>query len=92
MAESAEKLKKQITDKGIEQGAEELTPEKIEKTINKILKSETGARFKAYVETCVHCGLCSEGCHYYLSHDKDPSFSPAGKVKQTRLNKQFGRF
>lgn len=83
MAESVEKIKKQLVDKGIEQGIEDLTPEKIEKTINKVLKSETGARFKAYVETCVHCGLCSEGCHYFLSHERDPAFSPAGKVKQT---------
>ena len=70
-------------DKGIEQGAAKLTPEKIEQVINKVLSSETGARLKTYVDTCVHCGLCSEACHFYLSHDNDPKFSPAGKVKQT---------
>ena len=32
---------------------------------------------------CIHCGLCSEACHYYLSHEKDPHYSPVGKVKQT---------
>ncbi len=83
MAEPAEKKKEQIIDKGIETGAENLTPERIESVINKLLASETGARLKVYVETCVHCGLCSEGCHYYMSHDGDPTYSPAGKVKQT---------
>jgi len=70
-------------DKGIEQGAAKLTPEKIEQVINKVLSGETGARLKTYVDTCVHCGLCSEACHFYLSHDNDPRFTPAGKVKQT---------
>ena len=81
MAEPA--AKKDIVDIGLDQGAARLTPEKIEKVINTVLAGETGARLKVYVETCVHCGLCSEGCHYYLSHDNDPKYSPVGKVKQT---------
>jgi len=69
-------------DQGIENGLARLTPEKIEQVINSVLKGETGARFDAYIKTCVHCGLCSEACHFYLSNDKDPRFSPVGKVKQ----------
>jgi Fe-S oxidoreductase len=72
-----------IKDEGIERGAEKLTPERIEKTINAVLGNEAGARMKAYVDTCAHCGLCSEACHFYLSRDRDPRFSPVGKVKQT---------
>lgn len=72
-----------IKDEGIERGAEKLTPERIEKTINAVLGNEAGSRLKAYVETCAHCGLCSEACHFYLSRDRDPQFSPVGKVKQT---------
>ena len=86
MAEAAEKEKtekKKITDKGLEVGAQNLTEERIQKAINRVLKGESGARLKAYVDTCVHCGLCSEACHYYLSHDNDPHYSPVGKVKQT---------
>jgi len=84
MAEPAEKTeKKKDLDIGLEAGASKLTPEKIEKTINDVFENECGARFKTYVETCIHCGLCSEACHYYLSHDNDPYFSPVGKVKQT---------
>ena len=73
----------EVIDEGIETGLSRLTPEKIQSVINQVLKNETGARFKAYIETCVHCGLCSEACHFYLSHDNDPRFSPVGKVKQT---------
>ena len=77
------KEKEGVQDIGINTGAEKLTPEKIEQVVNKVLKGESGARFKTYVDTCVHCGLCSEACHYYLSHDNDPTYSPAGKIKQT---------
>lgn len=72
-----------IKDAGIIKSASFLTDEKVKKVINEVIQNETGARLKTYVDTCVHCGLCSEGCHYYLSHDKDPAYSPAGKVKQT---------
>ena len=83
MAETAEKTKAATIDKGIEQGAEKLTPEQIEKVVKQVIEEETGARLRTYVDTCVHCGLCSEACHYYLSHDNDPAYSPAGKIKQT---------
>lgn len=79
MAEPAEK----IEDIGLDEGIVGLTPEKIEKVINTVLTAETGARLKVYTDTCVHCGLCSEACHFYLSNDKDPIWSPVGKVKQT---------
>jgi Fe-S oxidoreductase len=83
MAESAAREQKKQVDVGLEKGIEGLTQERIEKVVNRVLASETGARLKAYVETCVHCGLCSEACHFFLSHDRDPRFSPVGKVKQT---------
>lgn len=97
MAEPASKteayLEHYIADQGLDVAAAKLTPEKIEAVINRVLKGETGARLKVYVDTCVHCGLCSEACHYYLSHDKDPRFSPVGKVKQTmwEILKKKGR-
>ena len=72
-----------IPDEGIDKGAERLTPEQITRVIGALLDEEGGARLKVYMETCVHCGLCSEACHFYLSNDNDPKFAPAGKVKQT---------
>jgi ferredoxin len=95
MAEPAkdEQEKAAVSDQGIDVGVSRLTPEKIERVIDSVLKGETGARLKTYVETCIHCGLCSEACHYYLSHDKDPHYSPVGKVKQTiwEMLKKKGR-
>jgi len=83
MAELAEEIEEKIIDAGLDKGAERLTKDKIEKVVNAVLENETGARLKMYVETCVHCGLCSEGCHIYLSRNRDPKLSPAGKVKRT---------
>ncbi|WP_022664182.1 electron transfer complex ferredoxin TmcB [Desulfospira joergensenii] len=71
------------TDQAVENGLERLTPERIESVINQVLEKETGPRFKAYVETCMRCGLCADACSYFLSNDRDPEFSPAAKVKQT---------
>jgi len=85
MADSADKKPNNeiVADEGIETGCEKLTEERISAVINTIVKSETGARLKAYMNTCVKCGLCSEACHFFLSFDKNPAFSPSGKIKQT---------
>lgn len=93
MAEPAIQQEQKAVDEGIERGIEKLNKEKIAKVVDKVLKGETGARLKAYVDTCIHCGLCSEACHYYLSHDNDPIWSPVGKVKQTmwKILKNKGR-
>lgn len=72
-----------VSDPGLDDTAKELTPEKIEQVINRILDKETAARLRVYMKTCVHCGLCSDACPWFLSNDRDPRFSPVGKVKQT---------
>jgi Fe-S oxidoreductase len=82
MTEAAEKMDQAIIDEGVEKGAARLTPERIEAVVNRVIRQESGARLKVYVETCVHCGLCADACHFYLSHKK-PRFAPAAKVKQT---------
>jgi len=83
MGETAQQVEPAILDEGLEKGIARLDEDKIAAVINRVFKNETGARLKAYVDTCVHCGLCSDACHFYLSNNKDPRYSPAGKVKQT---------
>ena len=72
-----------IEDVGLRRGVSKLTPEKIEKTVNAVLVGETGARLKAYAETCMRCGMCAQACHFSQSHPDDPSYTPAGKVHAT---------
>jgi len=33
---------------------------------------------------CVHCGMCTESCHYVLSHPGDPTYAPSYKADQVR--------
>ena len=78
-----ETLESRVADAGLDAGIAKLTPEKIQAVVQRVLTKETAARLKVYLETCVHCGLCAEGCHTYLSRDKDPMFAPVSKVKNT---------
>ncbi|MCP4748921.1 MAG: (Fe-S)-binding protein [Desulfobacteraceae bacterium] len=83
MSEAQNLDNKNQLDTATEAGISRLTPEKIKKVVDCVIKRETGVRFETYMQTCIHCGLCSEACHFYLSHDNDPHYSPAGKIKQT---------
>ena len=38
---------------------------------------------------CVHCGLCTEACHFALANPDDPSYAPA--VKADRIRGLFKR-
>ncbi len=64
MAEASKKEENKVVDEGIDVGISRLTEERIQSVINSVIASETGARLKTYVESCIHCGLCSEACHY----------------------------
>ncbi len=33
---------------------------------------------------CVHCGLCTDACHYVLANPDDPTFAPAYKADRIR--------
>lgn len=83
----------EVADPGIDEAAKKLTPEQILNVVNRVLTREAAARLRVYLQTCVHCGLCGEACHSYLSRDRDPAFSPVGKVKNTlwELVKRKGR-
>jgi Fe-S oxidoreductase len=72
-----------VADPGLDDAIAKLTPEKIQAVVQRVLTKETAARLEVYIETCVHCGLCAEGCHTYLSRDNDPQFAPVAKVKNT---------
>lgn len=55
MAEPAKKVEeKKVIDEGLEKGTDRLTPDRIEKVIKQVLEGESGARLKAYVDTCIH--------------------------------------
>lgn len=82
-----------VVDPGLDETSKKLTPQQIEKVVKHVFTKENAARLKVYVDTCVHCGLCADACHTYISRDGDPAFSPVGKVKNTiwELMKRKGK-
>ena len=72
-----------VVDPGLDETIKKLTSERIRSVVERVLTKESAARLKVYLETCVHCGLCAEACHTYISRDGDPNYSPVGKVKNT---------
>ncbi|MCD4804379.1 MAG: (Fe-S)-binding protein [Desulfobacterales bacterium] len=76
-------IREPVVDDLMDQTEKILTEEQIEKVINEVIDKETGVRLQTYVNTCIHCGLCAEACHWYLSNDRDVSFAPVTKVKDT---------
>jgi Fe-S oxidoreductase len=79
----AKEHRPEVVDPGLDETIKNLTPEKIEQTVLRVLNGECSARLKVYLNTCVHCALCSNACHYFNSHDQHPDYSPVGKVKST---------
>ena len=73
----------QVVDSGLDETIKKLTPDQIERVVRHVMDNETSARLKVFVDTCVHCGLCSEACQTFISRDRDPWFSPVAKVKNT---------
>jgi Fe-S oxidoreductase len=55
-----------------------LGPEEIHRALQ-VLSEKTDSRARAYLNSCMHCGLCAGSCHYYLS-SKETQALPAYKL------------
>jgi len=62
----------------IEERIDRLTPEDLKRALQ-VFKGKLGSEHAAYLNSCVHCGLCAESCHYYLA-DGDVESIPARKL------------
>src|SRR4030042_5840918 len=56
---------------------------KVEKVLERMKKKLT-RQMVASLVACVHCGLCTESCHYVLTNPDDPTYAPAHKADQVR--------
>jgi Fe-S oxidoreductase len=41
---------------------------------------EIGAMSAFRMESCIHCGMCAEACHYYIATE-DPQYTPIWKIE-----------
>jgi Fe-S oxidoreductase len=48
------------------------------------LREKVNRQAMLSLEACVHCGLCTDQCHYVLTNPGDPTYAPAYKGDQIR--------
>ena len=56
---------------------------KAQKLIERLPK-KLNRQFVASLVGCVHCGMCTNSCHYVLANPDDPTYAPAYKADQIR--------
>lgn len=61
-----------------EEKIEDLRPEDIKKALQ-VFRQRIDHRYAAYLNSCVHCGLCADSCLYYLT-TKEIQSLPAYKL------------
>jgi Fe-S oxidoreductase len=62
----------------LEEKIKQLNPEDLKKALQ-VFREKLNHEYAAYLKSCVHCGLCADSCHYYLTH-KDVQSLPAYKL------------
>ncbi|WP_051920343.1 (Fe-S)-binding protein [Thermodesulfobacterium hydrogeniphilum] len=77
-----EYVREVVPDMGLDERVSQLTTEQIERVIKRVIGKQT-ARLKSIIETCMHCGLCSDACQWYISNDRDPTYAPVAKIRMT---------
>jgi Fe-S oxidoreductase/ActR/RegA family two-component response regulator len=63
--------------------AEKVKSQKVKKVIERMGK-KLNRQMVGSLAGCVHCGMCTQSCHYVLANPGDPSFAPAYKADQIR--------
>ena len=56
---------------------------KAEKVIER-LGQKLSRQIAGSMVACVHCGMCTESCHYVLANPGDPTYAPAYKADKIR--------
>ena len=69
---------KALTNDPLEEKIKQLKPEDLKKALQ-VFREKLNQEYTAYLNSCVHCGLCADSCHYYLTH-KDVQSLPAYKL------------
>lgn len=54
------------------------------KNLLEMLKNKLNRQTVSSLVGCVHCGMCSDSCHYALARPHDPTMTPAYKADQIR--------
>ncbi|RJP75708.1 MAG: response regulator [Candidatus Zixiibacteriota bacterium] len=56
---------------------------KAERVIERLTR-KVNRQMALSLAACVHCGMCTEACHYVLANPDDPTYAPAYKADRIR--------
>jgi Fe-S oxidoreductase len=62
----------------LDERIDRLTRDDLKKALE-VFREKIHSEYAAYLNSCVHCGLCADSCHYYLS-DADIESIPGHKL------------
>jgi Fe-S oxidoreductase len=67
-------------------------PERVERAMRSFI-ADFGRTSAIYMESCIHCGMCAEACHFYAV-TKDPQYTPIWKLEPFKqaYKREYGPF
>jgi Fe-S oxidoreductase len=66
--------------------------ERVERAMKSFVR-DFGRTAAVYMESCIHCGMCAEACHFY-EVTKDPKYTPIWKLEPFKqaYKREYGPF
>ena len=66
--------------------------ERVERAMNSFVR-DFGRTAAIYMESCIHCGMCAEACHFY-EVTQDPKYTPIWKLEPFKqaYKREYGPF
>ena len=66
--------------------------ERTERAMRAFVK-DYGATASLYLESCIHCGMCADACHFFVTTE-DPKYTPIWKVEPFKkaYKREYGPF
>ena len=84
MAQSAfDEFRASLSQLGQSAPSDDLSDEQRVARANNTFLARLDRRTAIDMDTCIHCGMCSEACHFFIATG-DPRYTPAHKVEPLR--------
>jgi len=66
--------------------------ERVKRAMQNFVK-DFGRTAAIYMESCIHCGMCAEACHFYVTTE-DPKYTPIWKLEPFKqaYKREYGPF
>jgi Fe-S oxidoreductase len=83
VATDIQKLREELRDRGAAVKSTELAPAERVARVKEVFTRRLDAKMATYLETCLHCGMCAEVCHFYEATGEG-KYTPIYKVEPLR--------